>query len=90
MLLLVVAQLLYLWIPQLLNIAVLSAQKIIRLMIKLYTLGFVVEVNGVNYAVKHGHLDEFVCLFRPGIVTVSSMFSATIAWQHKFQWYTRI
>ena len=59
-------------------------------MIKLFATGFVVEVNGVTYAVKRGHLDEFVCLFRPSVVIVSSMFTATIEWQHKFQWYKRI
>lgn len=59
-------------------------------MIKLYTIGYLVEVNGVTYAVKHGHLDEFVCLFRPNVVIVSSTFTATIEWQHKFQWYKRI
>ena len=59
-------------------------------MIKLYTIGYLVEVNGVNYAVKHGHLDEFVCLFRPSVVIVLSTFTSTLEWQHKFQWYKRI
>lgn len=59
-------------------------------MIKLFTFGYLVEVNGVTYAVKHGHLDEFVCLFRPSVVIVTSTFSATIEWQHKYQWYKRI
>lgn len=59
-------------------------------MIKLYTIGYIVEVNGVTYAVKHGHLDEFVCLFRPDVVIVSSTFMALLEWEHKFQWYKRI
>ena len=63
MLLLVVAQLLYLLIPQLLNITALSVLKIIRLMNNISNRCFIVEVNGVQYVVKYGKIDEFLCLF---------------------------
>ena len=56
-------------------------------MIKLYTFGYIVKVNGATYLVKHGHLDDFVILFRPSVVIVSSTFTATIEWEHKLQWY---
>lgn len=50
---------------------------------------FIVEVNGVQYAVKFGKIDEFLCLFLPSVVVVSSMTSSPVSWEHDYQWYTR-
>ena len=90
MLLLVVAQLLYLLIPQLLNIAVLSALKILGPMVKINSRFFIVEVNNVQYVVKYGKIDEFLCLFLPSVVVISSMVTSPVSWEHEFQWYKRI
>ena len=90
MLLLVVAQLLYLLIPQLLNITALSVLKIIRLMNKINDRLFIVEVNGVQYVVKHGKIDEFICLFLPSVVIIKSMISSPVSWHHDYGWYKRI
>lgn len=56
-------------------------------MIKFSSRCFVVKVNGVRYAVKAGKIDEFVCLFLPNVVVVTSMTSAPIPWEHEYQWY---
>ena len=50
---------------------------------------FIVEVNGVQYVVKYGKIDEFLCLFLPSVVVVSSMTTSPVSWQHEYQWYTR-
>ena len=34
---------------------------------------FIVEVNSVQYVVKFGKIDEFLCLFLPSVVVISSM-----------------
>lgn len=51
---------------------------------------FIVEVNGVQYVVKHGKIDEFLCLFLPNVVVVVSMTTSPIEWQHEYQWYKRL
>lgn len=51
---------------------------------------FIVEVNGVQYVVKNGKIDEFLCLFLPSVVVVTSMTTSPIHWQHDYQWYKRI
>ena len=51
---------------------------------------FIVEVNGVQYVVKYGKIDEFLCLFLPSVVVVSSMTTSPVCWKHEFQWYKRI
>lgn len=51
---------------------------------------FIVEVNGVQYVVKYRKIDEFLCLFLPSVVVVSSMTTSPIEWQHDYQWYKRI
>lgn len=51
---------------------------------------FIVEVNGVQYVVKFGKIDEFVCLFLPSVVVVSSMTTSPVQWEHEYQWYKRI
>ena len=48
---------------------------------------FIVKVNGVRYVVKPGKIDEFVCLFLPNVVVITSMTSAPIDWEHEYQWY---
>ena len=35
-------------------------------------------------------IDEFLCLFLPSVVVVSSMTTSPIEWQHEYQWYKRI
>lgn len=51
---------------------------------------FIVEVNGVQYVVKYGKIDEFLCLFLPSVVVVSSMTTSPVSWEHYYQWYKRI
>lgn len=48
---------------------------------------FIVEVNGVQYVVKYGKIDEFLCLFLPSVVVVSSMTTSPVSWEHDYQWY---
>ena len=79
MLLQVVAQLLYLLIPQLLNIADLFALKILSLMVKINSRCFLVEVNGVQYAVRYGKIDEFICLYLPSVVIIQSMITSPVS-----------
>ena len=39
---------------------------------------FIVEVNGVQYVVKYGKIDEFICLFLPSVAIILSMTNAPI------------
>lgn len=59
-------------------------------MIKLSSRCYLVEVNDVQYVVKSGKIDEFLCLFLPHVVVVTSMTTSPIEWQHEYQWYQRI
>lgn len=59
-------------------------------MIKFTSRCFIVEVNGVQYVVKYGKIDEFICLFLPSVVVVVSMTSSPTHWDHDYQWYKRI
>lgn len=72
------------------NMAVLSALKILSLMVKLNSRCFIVEVNGVEYIVKYGKIDEFICLFLPSVVVVKSMITSPVSWKYEYQWYKRI
>lgn len=67
-----------------------SVLKIIRLMKKISNRCFIVEVNGVQYVVKYGKIDEFICLFLPSVVVVSDMTTSFVSWEHEYQWYKRI
>nr|DAF75793.1 MAG TPA: hypothetical protein [Microviridae sp.] len=87
---LVVALLLLQLIPQLLNITVLSVLKILNLMVKINSRCFIVEVNGVQYVVKYGKIDEFICLFLPSVVIIQSMITSPVSWEHEYQWYKHI
>lgn len=69
---------------------VLSVLKIMFLMIKISSRCYIVEVNGVQYVVKNGKIDEFLCLFLPSVVIVTSMTSSPVTWDHDYQWYKRI
>lgn len=51
---------------------------------------FVVEVQGVQYVVKYGKIDEFISLFLPSVVIIQSMITSSVSWVHKYQWYKRI
>ena len=70
--------------------AALSALKIISLMSKFLSRCFIVEVSGVQYVVKYGKIDVFICLFLPSVVIVQSMITSPVSWQHDYQWYKRI
>ena len=37
---------------------------------------FLVEVNDVQYVVKYGKIDEFICLFLPSVVIIPNMTSS--------------
>lgn len=73
-----------------LNMAVLSALKILSLMVKLNSRCYIVKVSNVQYLVKYGHLDEFVALFMPSVVHVLNMTTAPVSWLHEYQWYKRV
>lgn len=51
---------------------------------------FIVEVDGIEYIVKFGKIDEFICLFLPSVVIVKSMTQTAVSWSHEFQWYKPI
>ena len=72
------------------HMAAMSALKILRLMNRINSRCFLVEVNGVQYVVKYGKIDEFFCLFLPSVVIVSSMITSPVSWEHEYQWYKRI
>lgn len=59
-------------------------------MSKISHRSFIVEVNGVQYVVKFGKIDEFLCLFLPSVVVVTSMTTSPVSWEHEFQWYKPI
>lgn len=59
-------------------------------MLKINSRYFIVEVNGVQYVVKYGKIDEFICLFLPSVVIVQSMTTSHVSWEHEYQWYKRI
>lgn len=59
-------------------------------MLKINSRCFIVEVNGVQYVVKYGKLDEFICLFLPIVVIIQSMITSHVCWEHEYQWYKRI
>lgn len=59
-------------------------------MIRINCRCFIVEVSGVEYIVKYGKIDEFICLFLPGVVVVKSMTTSPVSWAHEYQWYKRI
>lgn len=59
-------------------------------MVKINSRCFIAEVNGVQYVVKHGKIDEFICLFLPSVVIIQSMIASHVSWEHKYQWYKRI
>ena len=59
-------------------------------MIKLTSRCFTVEVNGIPYVVKYGKIDEFLSLYLPSVVVVTSMTTSPVEWHHKYQWYKRI
>lgn len=67
-----------------------SVLKIIRLMKKIFKSCYIVEVNGVQYVVKYGKIDEFLCLFLPSEVVVTGMTISPVFLQHEYQWYKRI
>ena len=59
-------------------------------MVKIKSRCFIVEVNGVQYVVKYGKIDEFICLFLPSAVIIQSMTTSHVSWEHEYQWYKRI
>lgn len=68
----------------------LSVPKILSFMVKIDRRCFIVEVNGVQYVVKHGKIEEFICLFLPSVVIIQSMITSSVSWEHEYQWYKRI
>ena len=73
-----------------LNITALSVLKILSPMVKINSRCFLVEVDGVQYVVKYGKIDEFLCLFLPSVVVVLSVTTSPVVWEHEYQWYKRI
>ena len=59
-------------------------------MVKINSRCFITEVNGVQYVVKYGKIAEFLCLFLPDVVVISSMITSPVSWEHEYQWYKRI
>ena len=73
-----------------LNVTALSVLKILSPMLKINSRCFIAEVDGVQYVVKYGKIDEFLCLFLPSVVLVTSMITSPVSWEHDYQWYKRI
>ena len=67
-----------------------SVLKILGPMLKINSRCFIVEVNGVQYVVKFGKIDEFLSLFLPSVVIISSMITSLVTREHEYQWYKRI
>lgn len=59
-------------------------------MVKINSRCFIVKVNGVQYVVKYGKIDEFLTLFLPSVVVIFSMITSPVSWEHDYQWYKRI
>ena len=59
-------------------------------MVKIDSRCFIAEVDGVQYVVKHGKIEEFLCLFFPSVVIIQSMITSPVSWEHDYQWYKRI
>lgn len=59
-------------------------------MSKINSRCFIVEVDGFQYVVKAGKLDEFVCLFLPSVVVINSMTTSPVQWHHNLEWYKPI
>ena len=59
-------------------------------MVKINSRCFIVEVNDVQYVVKYGKIDEFICLFLHSVVIIRSMITSPVSWVHEYQWYKRI
>lgn len=60
-------------------------------MVKINSRCFIVEVDDVQYVVKYGKIDEFICLFlSSGVVIIQSMITSPVSWEHEYQWYKRI
>nr|DAG73212.1 MAG TPA: hypothetical protein [Microviridae sp.] len=59
-------------------------------MVKLNNRCFLVKVNNVQYVVKYGKIDEFICLFLPSVVIILSMITSPVSWKHDYEWYKRI
>lgn len=57
---------------------------------KPYYRCFIVEVNGIEYIVKYGKIDEFICLFSPSVVIIKSMVTSPVSWHHEYEWYKPI
>lgn len=57
---------------------------------KIFNRCFIAEVNGVQYVVKYGKIDQFLCLFLPFVVVFIRMTTSPVSWEHEFQWYKRI
>ena len=45
-------------------------------MVKIKSRCFIVEIDGIQYVVKYGKIDEFLCLFLPSVVIISSMITS--------------
>lgn len=59
-------------------------------MVKINSRCFIAEVDGIQYVVKYGKIDEFICLFLPDVVIIQSMITSLVSWEHEYQWYKRI
>lgn len=60
-------------------------------MIKYNGFFYLVSVNGVEYAVKFNHLEEFVALHRgDGAVVISAIVKSQIQFDNGYQWYKKI
>ena len=57
---------------------------------KIHSRCFIAEVNGVQYVVRSGKIDEFICLFLPSVVIIQSMATSLVSWNHDYEWYKRI
>ena len=59
-------------------------------MIDISSRCFIAEVNGIEYVVKYGKIDAFICLFLPSVVIIKSMTTSPVMWHHDYEWYKLI
>ena len=59
-------------------------------MSKINSRCFIVEIDGTQYVVKSGKIDEFLCMFLPSVVIIQSMTTSPVCWNHSYEFYKRI
>lgn len=68
-----------------------SVLKIICLMSKFKGFVYLVSINGVDFAVKFNHLEEFVALYHGnGAIVITDFVMSQIDFANGLQWYKKL